>query len=76
MTEFLQYKSNRLGEEFVDYESWVRYYGKRYHSKCKCGKPVTILSISFGAGFCTPACYIKLSKEYLEWCKKEWGMKE
>lgn len=70
MTEFLQWKSRRLGEEFVDLESFRRYTGKRYKTTCcECKKGgANWLSISFGSPFCTPGCYLKFLKKCLAWC--------
>jgi hypothetical protein len=65
----VQYVSKRLGEEFLDVESWSRFH-TRHHTKCTCGKPATIIAISFQAGFCTPGCYIKFDREFMEWCEK------
>lgn len=68
----IQYRSKRLGEEFIDYESACRERGKRYHMQCSyCKQSVTIVSISFGAGFCSPGCYIKYNQDFNDWWERQ-----
>ena len=71
----VQYFSKRLRDEFIDAESYRRWKedqeeGKgRQHETCsQCSGPSVIVSITFGAPFCSPSCYLKYLQGYLDWC--------
>ena len=69
MPSWIQYASKRLGDEFVDMLS----YKRGWKGRCaECGAPFAVLySISFGAEFCCPGCYIRFNKGYIETMTKE-----
>ena len=64
MNTWVQYRSLRLGDEFVDMLS----YQRGWRGKCaQCGAPFALIySITFGAEFCRPGCHIKFNREYIK----------
>jgi hypothetical protein len=69
MKQWLQYDSKRLGDEFINIQS----YKRGFKTRCaQCKAPyATIHSLSFGADFCRPGCYIKFNRDYIRHMYKE-----
>lgn len=64
----IQWRSKRIGAEFIDVESFQRDRKAGRFKTLRCieckGAPV-LHDIEFGADFCSPRCYIKFYRGYI-----------